>query len=369
MRIKLLVLALVVGFAGVTQAQGSVTLYGIIDIGLGYEKQKSTTADGMTTLRRSKIGLRNGVQSGNRWGFKGVEDLGGGLRAVFVLENGFDASTGQRLQGERMFGRQATMGMASDSWGQLELGRQSNIASKYLPIILDPFRGGFGQLNAGATLGATNMVRYDNMVLYQTPSYSGFQFGIGYSFNANGPQSYTNDENVRAITSGLRYVKGPLGVALTYDQKKNGTRGGTANTTAREWNLGATYDFSVVKVSAGIGQTYNGRFTDTYGWPGALAVTEFDQGFKANNFMVGLSAPVGGGSLLASWQMGDPRSNPDRIPSDRWEMEKFQTYSLGYTYPLSKRTNLYAYGSYAKNQGYVKGHETTLTGVGVRHLF
>lgn len=171
----------------------------------------------------------NGVQNGSRWGLRGSEDLGDGLRAVFQLESGFDSGNGKSGQNGRLFGRQATVGLASDSWGQLDFGRQTNIASKYFGSI-DPFGAGFNVANIGTGMSAANTQRYDNMVMYQTPSFSGFQFGVGYSFsaddgNADGSTKADPDrvgfktaDNVRAITTGLRYVNGPLNVALTYDQ-------------------------------------------------------------------------------------------------------------------------------------------------------
>ncbi|XOT94945.1 porin, partial [Alcaligenes pakistanensis] len=134
-------------------------------------------------INSKRTGLINGIQSGNRWGLKGSEDLGDGLRAVFVLESGFNLGDGNSAQGGRLFGRQATLGLAGDSWGQLDFGRQTNITSKYLSAIADPFGGGFDQANIGGAFTSANTVRYDNMVMYQTPNFSGFQFGVGYSFN------------------------------------------------------------------------------------------------------------------------------------------------------------------------------------------
>src|SRR5690606_32635748 len=130
----------------------------------------------------------NGIQSGNRWGLKGSEDLGNGLRAVFQLESGFNLGTGNSAQGGRLFGRHATVGLAGDSWGQLDFGRQTNIASKYFGSI-DPFGTAFDQANIGGVISAANTARYDNMVMYQTPNFSGFQFGVGYSFNVAGDQT------------------------------------------------------------------------------------------------------------------------------------------------------------------------------------
>ncbi|RTZ42428.1 porin [Candidimonas sp. SYP-B2681] len=368
MKKTLLAAALIAGFAGVAQAETSVTLYGILDGGIGYQKLEA----GPATAK--KTGIINGIQSGNRWGLKGSEDLGNGLRAVFQLESGFDLGTGNSAQGGRLFGRQATLGLAGDSWGQLDVGRQTNIGSKYFGAI-DPFALGFNQANVGTTFSAVNTVRYDNMVMYQTPNFSGFQFGAGYSFSTNGNQGWDidapgranpNDTNNRAVTTGIRYVNGPLAAALTYDQSKIKA----TNVNVKSWNLGGAYDFEVVKAHAAIGQTHNGLFSsgisDEIGGVNPLSGINLD-GLKVNSYMLGLTAPIGNGKLLASWQMADPRSNPDVLVAT--DLEKTQIYSLGYTYGLSKRTNLYAIGSYAKNAFFLDSAKSTLVGVGVRHQF
>lgn len=369
MKKTLLAAALAVGFAGVAQAETSVTLYGVVDAGIGYNRIKG--ADG---FKASKTGLIDGVHNGSRWGLKGSEDIGNGLRAVFVLESGFDSRTGHSGQGTRLFGRQATIGLAADSWGQLDLGRQTNIASKYLPGIMDPFAASFTQANAGTAFTSQNTVRYDNMIMYQTPNFSGFQFGVGYSFETSGDQDWklkgADDSNTRAITTGLRYANGPISVGLAYDQFKN--KAAADNSRVSAWTLGGAYDFEVVKLHLGFGQTRNGVFQtqgigDTpAGTPSGAFVAS--DGMKFNSYTVGVSAPVGGaGNVMASWHMADPRSNPDANPN--WDMKKQQAYSLGYTYDLSKRTNLYAYGSYAKNVYFVDKLKSTAVGVGLRHRF
>jgi predicted porin len=394
MKKTLLAAALMAGFAGVAQAETSVTLYGIIDTGIGYQQIKGSDAKG-NDFKFSKTGLINGVQSGSRWGLKGAEDLGNGLRAVFVLESGFDSSTGDSAQGGRLFGRQLTVGLASDSWGQIDLGRQTNIASKYFGDIASPFGASFGQANVGATFGSANTARWDNMIMYQTPNFSGFQFGVGYSFNINGSQSFKesgeNDPNTRGITTGIRYANGPIAAALTYDQVKtdavtaeDGTASktlftspdGTGNiysapvkakdsVTIKQWNLGASYDFEVVKLHAGFGQTRDG-WIQPQGYGNDVTSDALkgvaSKGFKANLYTLGVSAPLGAGKVMASWAMADPKGDADGA-------EKQNIYSLGYTYSLSKRTNVYAYGSYAKNVYFADDLKSQIIGVGVRHQF
>lgn len=410
MKKTLLAAALMAGFAGVAHAETSVTLYGILDAGIGYQKVKGTegyASNGVgAEINSKRTGLINGIQSGNRWGLKGSEDLGDGLRAVFVLESGFDLGTGNSAQGGRLFGRQATLGLAGDSWGQLDFGRQTNIASKYLSAVADPFGGGFNQANIGGAFTSANTVRYDNMVMYQTPNFSGFQFGVGYSFNADGKQSWdkdlpmyvkdpvtgnpvltsdtinSKDFNKQAITTGLRYANGPIGVALTYDQMRvrgvnpfkdgsgkiiGGTFDNAQDTTIKSWNIGGSYDFEVIKAYLAFGQTRNGLFEgQTFGELNQQ--TLLGKGLKVNSYLVGLSAPVGAGSIMGSWTMADPRSAPDSYGAGS-EFKKQHTFSLGYRHPLSKRTNVYAIGSYAKNVYFMPDAKSTLIGVGLRHQF
>ncbi|AWG35134.1 MULTISPECIES: porin [Alcaligenes] len=396
MKKTLLAAALMAGFAGVAHAETSVTLYGILDGGIGYQKFKATEtyvngAGG--SYEQKKTGMINGIQSGNRWGLKGSEDLGDGLRAVFQLESGFDLSTGKSAQGGRLFGRHATLGLAGDSWGQLDFGRQTNIASKYLPGVADPFGGGFDQANIGGAFTAANTARYDNMVMYQTPNFSGFQFGVGYSFNTDGSQvakinevNNINDgleRNQRAVTTGLRYVNGPIGVALTYDQYKTAESRAVVNgpvsggDTVKSWNIGGSYDFEVVKAYLAFGQTRDGLFAaqsySGFGLGDAMLANGLNSldGLKVNSYLVGLSAPVGAGTVMGSWTMADPRSAPDALANSTlsWEMKKQHTFSLGYSHPLSKRTNVYAIGSYAKNVYFMPDAKSTLIGVGLRHQF
>lgn len=378
MKKTLLAAALMAGFAGIAHAETSVTLYGIVDGGIGYQQFKNDAG------KSKKTGLINGVQSGNRWGLKGSEDLGDGLRAVFQLESGFNLGTGGSAQGSdavknRLFGRQATLGLAGDSWGQLDFGRQTNITSKYLPGVADPFKAGFDQANIGGAFSAANTVRYDNLITYQTPNFAGFQFGVGYSFNTDGPQAYKRDNgldsNEKAITTGIRYANGPIAAALTYDQYKTGEEldqfgNVVGGDTVKSWNIGGSYDFEVVKPFIAFGQTRDGLFADqSYSGVGAgQTLLNNGKGLKINSYLVGLTAPVGAGEVMASWTMADLRSAPNAL-GNNVDKKKQNTYSVGYTHPLSKRTNVYAIGSYAKNVYFDPNAKSTLFGVGLRHQF
>ena len=134
-------------------ADSSVTLYGILDAGM----QVSTQS--LRDYSSSNVGLVNGVQSGNRFGIKGSEDLGSGLRATFALEAGFNLGSGASQQNGTLFGRQSWVGVESSSLGYARLGKQYNFATDYVGAI-DPFLLGFGQANMGTTFGAAINIRH-----------------------------------------------------------------------------------------------------------------------------------------------------------------------------------------------------------------
>jgi len=379
MKKTLLAAALLAGFAGAAHAQTSVTLYGIIDVGLGYNKVKVPRDVQANFGSRSRIGMIDGRQSGSRWGLRGSEDLGDGLRATFQIENGFDLRNGEMgptSQNGRLFGRHATLGLASDSWGQLDFGRQTNVASKYFGSI-DPFAQGFSHAALGHAISSSNTRRLDNLVLYQTPNIEGFQLGVGYSFNSDdftNDQSFKTHDNFRSFTAGVKYQNGPLYIAVAYDQVKSAAA--TQNAKPKVYAIGATYDLEVVKLAAAYGRTSDGWMNGAgAAGLGAADFTgnrygtdRFAKGFKADSFMLGVTAPIADGSkILASWQRIKPKN--DRLFGAGSDDDTSSVYSLAYTYDFSKRTNLYAHTSYISNYAFNDGVKSTQFGVGLRHSF
>jgi len=370
MKKTLLAVALLAGFAGAAQAADSVTLYGLIDAGIGYEKVKFNGDS------QSRFGGVQGVSSGSRFGLRGTEDLGDGLRAVFTLEGGFGPMNGKSLQNGRLWGRQATVGLDSDSWGRLEFGRQTNLASKYFGSI-DPFSISYNTANMGTTFGSANTMRLDNMVLYQTPSMGGFKAGVGYSFSADDSVSdssqigFETGNNNRVLTAGVQYVNGPLNLAAAYDRfnPSNGQTGGKSDARIQEYILGGSYDFEVVKVAAAFGQTRDGWFVgQNMGTTPAgmqnLGTFKLADGFRANSYMLGATVPLGRHAIFGSWQRAT--ASNDKLTGDD---ATFNVYSLGYTYDFTKRTNVYAYASYGDNYAFQRDATDTAVAVGVRHRF
>lgn len=386
MKKTLLTTVLMYGMVGSAHAGTSVTLYGIIDTGLGYTQFKNQSTD----IKATRTGFYDSVQSGNRWGLRGSEDLGDGLRTVFALESGFTLQNGKAAQGDRLFGREATLGLAHDNWGSMVFGRQLNVASHFIGPIGSPF-GDTMQLAAiGKTFSSTATVRADNTIVYATPNMNGLDFAIGYSFNVNGSQAWritntknTNpsDSNGKLLTTGLRYANGPVAVAVSYDNLTASAWG----KAAQAWSLAGSYDFTVIKLHAAWGQERNGNLV-ARGYDSAVnaamgfAVIDSSSathalggggdhmdGYKTNNVVIGLSVPAGvAGKLMAAWGM-------TRVSDNAWfeahgDKKSQNLFSVGYTYDLSKRTNLYSVASYGRGYAFQDVRATQAI-LGLRHRF
>lgn len=376
---KTLVAAAVLAMgATAAQAQSSVTLYGILDGGLRYQSVSLANGDGVTNF-----GGAYGVQSGNRFGLKGVEDLGGGNAAIFQLENGFDLGNGQSQQGGRMFGRQAWVGVQNAGYGDVRLGRMTNLASDWLVGAVDPFAAGFGQLNMGHAFTSGNTLRLDNTLMYRSPVMSGVQVGLGYSFatglTSNGGTTgygFATNDNSRQLTLGAKYANGPVYVAASYDKAYASETSAQNGQTVNNWSLGGSYDLKVVKLAAGYGQTRDGFWAGSgAGGTGATmglnpannnSALVFAPGVGYNSYIVGATVPVNAVSrVLLSWTMIAPNTNM----KDAYNAQNQSSYNVGYTYDFTKRTNLYAYAGQSVNYATVDTAKSTVVGVGVRHQF
>ncbi|WP_298013743.1 porin [uncultured Castellaniella sp.] len=368
MKKTLLAAALLAGFAtaGVAQAETSVTLYGILDTGYGYQNYKFDN-NGVEARARTS-GLRSGTVNGNRFGLKGAEDLGDGLRAIFQLEQGFDLGNGQPST-TRQFHRQAFVGLSSDNWGTFTMGRQYSAGVEVGNLNVNGWNLGDVDKVFGA-YGYAN--RIDNSFKYVTPDMAGFKVIALYGSEGNDTIERINGEafpgsaeRTSRVSLGATYANGPISAGASYDR-----RGETGVADAiTNWTVNAAYDFEVVKLNLAYGQDRHGKL----GWAGAAgnyidAVGPLSLGddFKSNNYHVGLSAPIAGGTLYAGWNYSRA-SNLDTIGG--LEAGNISTYQVNYFYPLSKRTGVYTYATYGKNLGYVRDLKGTEAGVGLNHKF
>ena len=340
MKKSLLVLAVLGAVSTMASAQTSVTIYGVVDAGITHED------NGVALTNR----LDSGNQSGSRLGFKGNEDLGGGLSAQFVLEQGFAVDTGNVADATHSaFNRQAYLGLTG-AFGQVRLGRQKTVMYDTL-LAIDPFgiaaKGGIDRLfmkNVGAA------GRSDNTLAYFTPNFSGFTGQATYAF---GEQANSNRAG-RQYGLSLNYTAGPLFVTLDYLNANNvPVVGATAATTvipgtAKGTLLGGTYDFGVVKAHAGFG-TEKGIY-----------------GLNQRDYMVGATVPFGASAVQIDYIKKTDQSSANNMGAKQ--------YAIGYTYALSKRTNFYS--SYTNTQqdsgaNYVgiQGLTDKVLNAGIRHTF
>ena len=387
--------------AGAAAQQNGVTLYGIIDIGLQFDHvQQEAFSGGLPQglINQSFLGVANGVQSGSRFGFRGNENLGGGFGVNFVLEGGFNPADGTSSQGGRLFGRQSTLGMTLRDVGRLDLGRQINLASNYL-LSIDPFQEGFGQANLGSSFGSANTTRYGNMLLLQLTPVSGLTLGAGYSFSTelsaiyagekgclytqscpgtSGGYNFIVNQNMRAITLGAQYKRGPLDLVVTSDKIYGDASQPNSSVRPSFWVLGGAYDFKVLKLSLAAGQAIDGFASGQAQGTGATSasvltsaswtpgVVLFLPNARAYSYFVGVTAPLTSEvTLLASWQMMQPQG----FLSGDAQLNTQQILSAALTQKLSVRTNLYTYASYAQNFAMINTAESFTFGVGIRHQF
>ncbi|NOL51124.1 porin [Pelistega suis] len=411
MKKTLLVAALATGFAGVAHAESSVTLYGIVDGGIGFEKQ-SVKAEGVKVSSSRTVGAREGIQNGNRWGLKGTEDLGNGTAAIFQLESGFNLANGKAKQNGGVFSRKAIIGLTGDSWGTFTLGRQFTASDDFVSAI-DPFGTGFSQASANSTFGDSVGARKDAVIKYLSPNFDGFGFGV--SLTTANTKTYNVDTTTALVANSagvvssvtgltypnqtvktkdngvsvaLGYNNGPLQVAANFDYERvkktvSNLAKPVTDSKAKAWNLGLAYDFDVVKLHLMYGQQRDGFVNGSSGLAGDLvdglnsvrtATNQigFDApGLRAQAWLAGLSAPVGeNGKVMFSYQGGRVKN------SEVYESARINTHvwSLGYRQGLSKRTSVYALASYGyskakEDTGYRAKLKSTDVAVGLTHRF
>ncbi len=248
MKMKLFAAAVAALAAGGAYAQSSVTLYGVVDAGIEY--QSAQPGDHSVTR------MTSGNLSGSRWGLRGVEDLGGGLKGVFVLESGFELDTGVSGQGGRLFGRQAYVGL-QNQWGQLTLGRQQTPFYDF-GLQFDPMA--IANKYSITAQDAAFSSRADNSVKY-IGTFGGLTASALYSFGANTGAGALGEvpgsaKLGREFGANLTYAAGPFAIGAAYDEQNLASAnvlGQVVNpdATIRRASLAGSYAFGPAKVFAG----------------------------------------------------------------------------------------------------------------------
>lgn len=385
---------------GVAHAETAVQLYGVVDGGLQYKTTKVHNGDDTTTTRET--GIKDNNLSGSRWGLKGSEDLGNGTSVIFQLESGFSLGTGGFAHKDRLFGRTAVIGLKGDDWGTLTVGRQFNVADEFMDSF-DAFGISLGQAGADSSFGDSLGTRMDASVKYMSPEFAGFRFGLAYAGNRsheiNRHNGWTESESRNAsnwFSTGLSYENGPFAIGASFDRYRVNTVSGSINDTngivknkyaSKTWNVGASYDFEVVKLHALYGEIRGEVATDhgfEYGlitdMPLPSYLAKIDPGlYRQKAWAIGLSAPVSeSGKLMFSYQgvkVKNMALDRDYDDSEFQYKEKSKIFSVGYTHDLSKRTTVYAALSFGKAKIHVPDDDqrysfkSTQTLIGLRHRF
>ena len=328
---KSLIALAVLAASGAAMAQSSVTLYGVADAGVTYINGK----DNWT-------GVTSGNQLTSRIGFRGTEDLGGGLKANFRLEGGINLDSGDGASGYAgakagegfVFKRNSTLGLEG-GFGEVRLGRELtaayNSVARYdvfgsVGLAQSRLWADGGVVDASANAGAvTTNQRVSNAVTYVSPNFAGFKAGVNYGF---GEVTGKNSDS-RYMGAGLMYDNGPLSLGLSIEQLKQGANS-SVNGDINAWALGGSYDLGVAKLLAG----YRTSKSENFG--GGTSDN------KRNGYMLAVTAPVGPGLVKAAYNRYENKLAGTTTKADQ--------FGLGYVYSLSKRTSVYGTYAYLKNK-------------------
>lgn len=326
-------------------AQSSVTLFGVTDAYVRHVKTGST----------SSTDLGSGGESTSRFGLRGIEDLGGGLKASFWLESQVNIDTGStgatNFGVNRFFNRRSTVSL-SGPWGELRAGRDT------LPswTALSNFEV-FGTVGVGssanlytdaAVFGSQHRVRADNLLAYSLPSRGGVYGSVAFSPSEGGAAG-------RYRGARLGYRSGPLDVTVAYGDSEVGTAGNVKVTV-----LSGAYDFGFAKLSATVKESEYATAKHRFQY---LAATK----------------QLGVGTVKASYAR---TTGAGVLGTTNWSTRKADQIALGYVHNLSKRTALYTTLSYLKNRGSATYSVASIAGattaagdssrgldLGIRHSF
>lgn len=346
---KTLVALAALAAVGAASAQSTVTLYGVADVWLGSDKTEKLNNNVLTGVRQTK--LDSGGYNGSRFGLRGTEDLGGGLKANFVLEQGIDVDSGGfasnsvvkdsngNITSYKQFGRQAYVGF-SGGFGEVRLGRQYTAYDTLRGATNHSFDTAFTVTSSVWGKGIADYTsRVDNQITYISPDFSGFSGALTYGLDEKDPNTLTPE----TTAVHLKYAAGPLLVGVAYQQRE------ISNTVDRTHTLLAgSYDFGMAKVTAG----FNRAKEDGVG--------------KDNEYQLGVDFPVAPNARIALGYAYAKKKNAAGA-----SLGKTDGYSLTGYYDLSKRTRLYAgLRNYQdKNAAGVKTEKGNLYAIGVRHNF
>ncbi|MFJ4291785.1 porin [Cupriavidus sp. NPDC089707] len=320
------------------RAQSTVTLYGVVDANIEYVNHFSSirpsAANGFATgPGQNLVRMNSGGLSGSRWGLRGTEDLGGGLKSVFVLESGFGLDTGTLQQGGRLFGRQAYVGIERSGFGRITFGRQyTSLFDAFANFSPTAYSTQYEPIAAqtGANLRSDNTVKYTGK-FGALGAIAHWSFGNGVTGAGEVPGQFRRDTGYGAA---LSYAAGPLALAAAYDQYNPTLDTVTGATgTIKKAGAAVSYDFGPARLMGGYrwGSSVSAAgatiLRDNYYWIGGIyqVTTALD--------------------LTLAYYYDDVRNLGGANIENPWQVSFIADYNL------SKRTDLYLTAAYAKNAG------------------
>jgi predicted porin len=357
---KSLIALAVMAAAGAASAQSSVQLYGIADVWFGQAKISGTALGESVDWKQTK--LDDGGVDSSRWGLKGSEDLGGGLKANFKLEQGFSLDNGGSASG---FNRVSTVGL-SGNFGAVTLGRDWTAYDDLT---------GLAKNTLGANISSQNStwVGYsanpNNTVKFQSNNYAGFSGAVSYSF---GEDKGDGQDASDTLSLNVQYANGPLAVGFAHQKTKNmltATPGifSTANNLFPNQpevdGVLDTFDVS------GDSTSYN-LLTGSYDLGvaklvGSINRAKFEQ-YKADEYQIGVDVPLAANLVVSAGYASS------KIKEDGEQVGKTRGFSAAVAYNLSKRTTAYAALNNTKATTDELGGidvKATIYAVGVKHAF
>jgi predicted porin len=334
---KSLIALAVLAASGASFAQSNVTLYGIADIYFGSVK----TEDGLGhSLTQTK--LDSGGVSHSRWGLKGSEDLGGGLKANFNLEQGFALDSGAADAATQAFSRYSWVGF-SGGFGEVKLGKTgtayddvSGASDAVFDSALSPMNHVFGSTNYNWNPA--------NTIMYVTPAMGGFGAEVSYSLG----EDKTAAIGASSITAfNVTYAAGPVAVQFGYQVED------VANTPLKPADtkftrLGGTYDFGVAKLYANYGKVTNVANVN---------------GADTTDYQIGVDYPVSAALTVS----GSYAKSINNVTAGD---QSSKGYGVAANYVLSKRTSVYGgYNTNNTTQAGASDSKLSILAVGIRHAF
>ena len=364
----------VLGAAAGYASAADVTLFGVVDTGLIYTHQ---TFGDDSKADVNKFAMESGVSSASRFGLKGTEELGNGLKVGFMLENGFQSDSGALKSEKRIFDREASVSVYSD-FGTLSMGRMGGVGSgagtyDLVLATADAFDGGDNNVFGFATSD-----RYDNMVTYQTPKFAGLQATVQYSFNEDSVEETAREGSSavnRYSSAALTGDFGALQTVLAYEFQNYKSFGVAAeHDDGQIVYLGGNYDCGFAKTFV-MGQYFKGikagqltAISDADAKEVDTASSQYysADGVKGYGVHLGTIVPVAGGDLTVAAYFTDFAVEY----ADQDVDAKSYAFGAKYEYYLSKRTSVYTGAGFAQVKYDDEGSDkTTQAYLGLTHRF